>query len=217
VRFNRDRPELSIIGTENADAVAKGAPAKITFNVKGEDVDTFHLSAGKAVGDKYNLFGDLIYTKKPAGDYNFKWDGGWYVVTDGTNIDYFCGFYNNADESQMISNAIYTAPNGRQTAVGIVFNEENTRINSALDLSGSSPRDITLEPGGKIGFQFIQQSANGDEQKLPTGFSVNIPTQGISALEVEWKSLPKGSYSVNIGATDWAGNEGLKEVPVTVK
>jgi Clostripain family len=217
VRFNRDRPELSIIGADNRDAISKDTPAHIYFGVKGEDVDTFHVSAGKAVGDKYNLFGDVVYTKKPAGDYSFNWDGGWYVVSDGTNIDYFCGFYNNADEPQMISNAIYTAPNGRKIEVGVVFDEDNSRITSALDLSGSSPRDITLEPGGKIGFQYIQQSANGDEKKLPTGFSVNIPKQGISALNVKWKTLPAGNYSVNIGARDWAGNEAVKEVPVTVK
>jgi hypothetical protein len=47
--------------------------------------------------------------------------------------------------------------------------------------------------------------------------SVSIPKEGITALEVEWKSLPKGTYSVNIGATDWAGNEAVKDVPVTVK
>jgi Clostripain family len=217
VRFNRDRPELSITGTENPDAVAKNAPTKIKFSVKGDDVDTFHLSAGQAVNGAYNLYGDLVYTKQDAGDYSFKWDGGWYVVSDGTNIDYFCGFYNNADEPQMISNAIYSAPNGRKIEVGIVFDEENSRITSALDLSGSSPRDITLEAGGKIGFEFIQRNSNGDEQKIPTGLSVNIPKEGITALEVEWKSLPKGRYSVNIGATDWAGNEAVKEVPVTVK
>jgi hypothetical protein len=180
-------------------------------------VDTFHLSAGQAVAGGYNLYGDLVYTKQDQGDYSFKWDGGWYVVSDGTNIDYFCGFYNNADEPQMISNAIYVAPSGRKIAVGIVFDEENSRIISTLDLSGSSPRDITLEPGGKIGFQFIQRNANGSEQKIPTGLSVTIPKEGITALEVEWKSLPKGTYSVSIGATDWAGNEAVKDVSVTVK
>ncbi len=217
VRFNRDRPELSITGTENPDAVAKNSPTKIKFSVKGEDVDTFHLSAGQAVNGAYNLYGDLVYTKQDAGDYSFRWDGGWYVVSDGTNIDYFCGFYNNADEPQMISNAIYSAPNGRKIEVGIVFDEENSRITGALDLSGSSPRDMTLEPGGRIGFEFIQRNANGNEQKIPTGLSVTIPKEGIAALEVEWKTLPKGTYSVNIGATDWAGNEAVKDVPVTVK
>ena len=98
-----------------------------------------------------------------------------------------------------------------------MFDEENSRITSALDLSGSSPRDITLEPGGKIGFQFIQRNSGGNEQKIPTGLSVTIPKDGITALKVEWKSLPKGRYSVNIGATDWAGNEAIKDVPVTVK
>lgn len=217
VRFNRDRPELSITGTENSNNVAKNSPTKIKFSVKGDDVDTFHLSAGQAINGAYNLYGDLIYTKQDAGDYRFKWDGGWYVVSDGTNIDYFCGFYNNADQPQMISNAVYTAPNGRKIEVGIVFDEENSRITSALDLSGSSPRDITLEAGGRIGFEFIQRNANGDEQKIPTGLSVTIPKGGITALEVDWKPLPKGTYSVNIGATDWAGNEALKNVAVTVK
>lgn len=217
VRFNRDRPELSITATENPDAVAKGSPTKIKFLVKGDDVDTFHLSAGQAVAGAYNLYGDLIYTKQEAGEYSFRWDGGWYVVSDGTNIDYFCGFYNNADEPQMISNASYTAPNGQKIAVGIVFDEENSRITSALDLSGSSPRDINLEPGGRIGFEFIRLDANGNEQKIPTGLSVTIPKNGLTALGVEWKPLPKGTYSVSIGATDWAGNESLKNVAITVK
>jgi Clostripain family len=217
VRFNRDRPELSITSTENSEAVAKGSPTKIKFSVKGEDVDTFHLSAGQALAGGYNLYGDLAYTKQDAGEYSFRWDGGWYVVSDGTKIDYFCGFYNNADEPQMISNAIYTAPNGQKLEVGIVFDEENSRITSALDLSGSSPRDINLEPGGRIGFEFIRLDASGNEQKVPTGLSVNIPKEGLTALEVEWKPLPKGTYSISIGATDWAGNEGVKNVPVTVK
>ena len=216
VRFNRDRPELSITGSENADGVSKTTPTKIKFSVKGQDVDTFHLSAGQAVAGGYNLYGDLVYTKQDEGDYSFRWDGGWYVVSDGTNLDYFCGFYNNADESQMISNATYTAPNGNKIEVGIVFDEQNSRITSALDLSGSSPRDISLEPGGRIGFEFIR-SINGSEQKIPTGLSVVIPKAGLTALEVDWKPLPKGRYSVSIGATDWAGNEGVEEVPVTIK
>ena len=216
VRFNRDRPELSITGSENTDNASKTTPTKIKFVVKAQDVDTFHLSAGQAVSGGYNLYGDLIYTKQDEGEYSFRWDGGWYVVSDGTNLDYFCGFYNNADEPQMISNAIYTAPNGKKIEVGIVFDEENSRITSALDLSGSSPRDISLEPGGRIGFEFIR-SVNGSEQKVPTGLSVVIPKAGLTALEVDWKPLPKGTYSVSIGATDWAGNEAVKEVPVTIK
>ncbi len=217
VKFNRDRPELSITATENADNVAKGNPTKIKFAVKGSDVDTFHLSAGQSINGSYNLYGDLIYTKQDEGEYSFRWDGGWYVVSDGTNIDYFCGFYNNADEPQMISNATYTAPNGRKIEIGVVFDEENTKITSALDLSGSSPRDITLVAGGRIGFEFIQRNANGNERKIPTGLSVVIPQAGITALKVDWKPLPAGTYSVSIGATDWAGNEGVKEVPITIK
>jgi Clostripain family len=216
VRFNRDRPELSITGVENAEAIGKGNPTEIMFTVKGQDVDTFHLSAGQAVNGGYNLYGDLVFTKRNEGDFSLRWDGGWYVVSDGTNLDYFCGFYNNADEPQMISNATYTAPNGRKLVVGIVFDEENSRITGALDLSGASPRDITLEPGGRIGFEFIRL-VNDTESKIPTGLSVIIPQGGITALEVDWKPLPTGTYSVNIGATEWAGNEGSKEVAVKIK
>ena len=220
VSANTDEPQIQITAKQNLENPTTAAPAKLEFQVQDQDLDTIYGSVGQPAGqDLYNLYGDLFYSAVNPGKYNTDFDGDWIVITDGKNTDYFCGFFQDPDDSLLYSSALYTPPGAKAGyEVSVVLDLDKLQVISVLDDSGPSPREIAVKPGGTLAFAFLQFNSKTEDIKLvPTGGSVTIPSGGLPALKVSNARLPAGQYSLTIGAVDWAGNESTQEVGVTIK
>jgi hypothetical protein len=219
VEANAEAPSVEITDTKNTTGPTPTKPATVEYAVGGADVATLYGSVGRPVGNgKFNLYGDLYYQSGDEGDYTAQWDGQWIVITDSKRRDLFCGFYQDPDDETLYASAEYTPPGETESyLVAVVADEQNLEIISVLDDSGSSPREMEVEPGGKLAFQYLQFDEKTDDAILAaTGTFVLIPKNGLDGLRLGMVKMPKDTYSMLVGAVDWAGNEDSLEVEVKI-
>ena len=220
VADNKDAPTLEITDTQHATNPTEKVPTTISFKVKDKDLDATYASIGLSVNDSvFNLYGDLFYEATDPGEYDTQWDGRLVYVTDGKNRSLFPGFYQDTDDVTLTAAALYTPPNEKEAQdVIIQLDSESMKFISALDDSGSSPRETELLAGGKLEFEYLQIDDTKDDYTYArTGINIIVPKGGVTKLKAGFSKVPAGAYSVLVGATDWAGNESLEDVSVDIK
>ena len=220
VADNKDAPTLEITDTQHATNPTEKVPTTISFKVKDKDLDATYASIGLSVNDSvFNLYGDLFYEATDPGEYDTQWDGRLVYVTDGKNRSLFPGFYQDTDDVVLTASALYTPPNEKKAQdVIIQLDSESMKFISALDDSGSSPRETELLAGGKLEFEYLQIDDTKDDYTYArTGINIIVPKGGVTKLKAGFSKVPAGAYSVLVGATDWAGNESLEDVSVDIK
>jgi hypothetical protein len=220
VADNKDAPTLSITDVQNDKNPTEKVPTTISFKVLDKDLEASYASVGRSKSDSvFNLYGDLFYEATDPGEYDTEWDGRLVYVTDGKNRSLFPGFFQDTDDLTLTAAALYTPPNEKEAQdVIIQLDSENLQFISALDDSGSSPREMELLAGGKLEFQYLQIDDTQDDYTYArTGTKITVPKGGVTKLKAGLSKVPAGSYSVLVGATDWAGNESLEDVTVDIK
>ncbi len=220
VADNKDAPTLEITDTQNDVNPTEKVPTLISFKVADKDLEAVYASVGRSVNDSvFNLYGDLFYEAADPGEYDTQWDGRLVYVTDGKNRSLFPGFYQETDDVVLTASALYTAPGDTEAQdVIIQLDSESMEFISALDDSGTSPREMDLLAGGKLEFEFLQiDDTKDDYTYAKTGIKLVVPKGGVTKLKAGFAKVPAGAYSVLVGATDWAGNETLEDVSVDMK
>ena len=220
VEDNKDAPTLEITDVQNDKNPTEKVPTTISFKVVDKDLEATYASVGRSKSDTvFNLYGDLFYEATDPGEYDTQWDGRLVYVTDGKNRSLFPGFYQDTDDVTLTAAALYTPPNEKEAQdVIIQLDSENMEFISALDDSGSSPREMELLADGKLEFQYLQIDDTKDDYTYArTGTKITVPKGGVTKLKAGLSKVPAGSYSVLVGATDWAGNESLEDVTVDIK
>jgi Clostripain family len=220
VEDNKDAPTLEITDTQNDVNPTEKVPTTISFKVADKDLEAVYASVGRSVNDSvFNLYGDLFYETADPGEYDTTWDGRLVYVTDGKNRSLFPGFYQETDDVVLTASALYTPPGETETQdVIIQLDSESLEFISALDDSGTSPRETELLPGGKLEFEFLQIDDTKDDYTYArTGVKIVVPKGGVTKLKAGFAKVPAGAYSVLVGASDWAGNETLEDVSVDIK
>ncbi len=220
VQDNTAAPSLEITDVKNAKNASEKPPAIITFKVADKDLDAVYASVGEATGDHvFNLYSDLFYSTAEPGSYNAQWDGRLVVVSDGSNTSLFPGFFQDADDNVFSASALYTPPGETEPqAVEIQLNADSLEFISVLDDSGSSPRETELLAGGKLEFEYLQiDDTKDDYSYAPTGVKINLGKDGLGSLQAGLIRIPAGSYSLLLGATDWAGNESIEDVTINLE
>jgi Clostripain family len=220
VEDNKDAPTLEITDTQNDVNPTEKVPTLISFKVADKDLEAVYASVGRSVNDSvFNLYGDLFYETADPGEYDTQWDGRLVYVTDGKNRSLFPGFYQETDDVVLTASALYTPPGETETQdVIIQLDSESMEFISALDDSGTSPRETELLPGGKLEFEYLQIDDTKDDYTYArTGVKIVVPKGGVTKLKAGFAKVPAGAYSVLVGASDWAGNETLEDVSVDIK
>ncbi len=220
VADNKDAPTLEITDTKNDVNPTEKVPTVISFKVADKDLEAVYASVGRSVTDSvFNLYGDLFYEAADPGEYDTQWDGRLVYVTDGKNRSLFPGFYQETDDVVLTASALYTAPGDTEAQdVIIQLDSESMEFISALDDSGTSPREMDLLAGGKLEFEYLQiDDTKDDYTYAKTGIKLVIPKGGVTKLKAGFARVPAGAYSVLVGATDWAGNESFEDVSVDMK
>jgi hypothetical protein len=220
VEDNKDAPTLEITDTQHDVNPTEKVPTTISFKVADKDLEAVYASVGRSVNDSvFNLYGDLFYETADPGEYDTTWDGRLVYVTDGKNRSLFPGFYQETDDVVLTASALYTPPGETETQdVIIQLDSESLEFISALDDSGTSPRETELLPGGKLEFEFLQiDDTKDDYAYAKTGIKIVVPKGGVTKLKAGLAKVPAGAYSVLVGASDWAGNETLEDVSVDIK
>jgi hypothetical protein len=219
VADNKDAPTLEITDTQNDTNPTEKVPTIISFKVADKDLEAVYASVGRSVSENvFNLYSDLFYEASDPGEYDTQWDGRLVYVTDGKNRSLFPGFYQDTDDVVLTASALYTPPREKEAQdVIIQLDSENMEFISALDDSGTSPREMELLAGGKLEFQYLQIDDTKDDYTYArTGISIIVPKGGVTKLRAGLSRVPTGAYSVLLGATDWAGNETLEDVSVDI-
>jgi hypothetical protein len=220
VEDNKDAPTLEITDTQNDVNPTEKVPTVISFKVADKDLEAVYASVGRSVSESvFNLYSDLFYETADPGEYDTQWDGRLVYVTDGKNRSLFPGFYQETDDVVLTASALYTAPGDKEAQEVIIqLDSESMEFISALDDSGTSPREMELLAGGKLEFEYLQIDDTKDDYTYArTGVSIIVPKGGVTKLKAGLAKVPAGAYSVLVGANDWAGNETLEDVSVDIK
>jgi len=211
-------PVVTVTGTVNTTNPTVASPSVINFTVTGTDTTALLGLYGKFVsGTLFDLYGHLFYQRAGQGSYVASWNGNGVGLTDGTNTDFFCGFLVEPGSNIVCESAIYDPPGAAPPIQVQVYGDTSTlTVVLVVDVSGSAPRPIIVQPSGTIGAQYIRlDAATGTATLAPTGFTVTVPAGGMAGLSLFSGTLATGSYRILVGAEDYAGNSEFQGVTIT--